>query len=265
MSVNPYGFYQPTIFQKLGISLMHNTVLGGTSLRRRWLEYFRHDCRGALDTKLFNLKVRVYPKDNQTDAKGALCGTSYNSKELKWLKKYLKPNMVFLDIGSNMGFFSLFAAKLGADIVAIEANKNLSERFEYNFQLNGFDYEIFNNAVGAERKKVKLNFLNDDLGSTNVVESSDGTIEMLPLIDIITQSNNISENDIFLKIDIEGHECDALIPFFEIAPNSLFPKFIIMEKQPNEYNASKLHRTLVQSGLYKQKSSTRSNILYIRN
>jgi hypothetical protein len=52
-------------------------------------------------------------------------------------------------------------------------------------------------------------------------------VDSAPLLDILTQ-NNITHISA-MKIDIEGYEDRALQPFFESAPQSLWPQVIVIE------------------------------------
>jgi hypothetical protein len=59
-------------------------------------------------------------------------------------------------------------------------------------------------------------------------ETTSGDVNFSTLIEIL-ETNNI--NEIYgLKIDIEGHEDKALVPFLLNAPKKLLPKKIVIEK-----------------------------------
>src|ERR1019366_3290126 len=39
----------------------------------------------------------------------------------RWIQERLSPDDTFIDVGANIGYYSLLAAKLGSQVVAIEA------------------------------------------------------------------------------------------------------------------------------------------------
>src|SRR5262249_39596834 len=148
---------------------------------------FKTERPGPVDAHLFGLKVRFHPHDNQTDAKAAVCGSCLNSSEQRWLRKALVGAGTFVDIGANMGFFSLFAAKLGASVIAIEPHPEMFRRLTTNMRLNEFGGALFNEAVGAINTNARLISDDRELGSSRIGEPTrEGLpVRMRPLLDII--------------------------------------------------------------------------------
>ena len=55
------------------------------------------------------------------------------------LQKYLRPGMIFYDVGANIGFFSLLAARLVGEqgsVVAFEADPEIAARLRENVNRN---------------------------------------------------------------------------------------------------------------------------------
>lgn len=59
------------------------------------------------------------------------------------VKKLLRPNMVFVDIGANLGYYALLAASLGAKVYAFEPHTRNIWLLRQNARDNGFDIKIF--------------------------------------------------------------------------------------------------------------------------
>ena len=151
---------------------------------------------------------------------------NYNKKEISFLKNQMKDGSVFVDIGSNIGFYSQNIASIFPEIkfskiISIEPNLLLIKRHRDNiFLLNqkktGIESKIFleNYAIGESNRDIYLN-LNQGYGNARIAETSGkGNIQvaMKPLIEILKK--NKIEFATCLKIDIEGYEDRALIPFF---------------------------------------------------
>src|SRR6266704_2952794 len=63
-----------------------------------------------------------------------------------------------LDVGANVGIYTLLAAKRGAKVFAIEADPQNVEVLRHHVRLNGFDdrVTIFHMAAAAEEGRVTL-------------------------------------------------------------------------------------------------------------
>ena len=197
---------------------------------------------------------------------------SYNKQEITFIKKNITDNSVFIDIGSNIGFYSqniasLFPKVKFSKIVAIEPNPILIKRHEDNISLlkkkiKGLDNKIFleNYAIGEFEKDLYLD-LNLGYGSARVIENkikNSINIKMQPLLDIL-KKNQIERIDC-LKIDIEGYEDRALKPFFQNASKNLYPKHMVLEHtSQSEWEDKNFIKFLLSLG-YKKINKTRGNL-----
>lgn len=261
VNIQPFGTYPPTETQQWIRKVFFDTPFGYMRFRRPFVERFKQECKGPVDSYLFGLKVRFYPQDNQTDAKSAVCGNCYNAKEWRWVAKCLPIGGVFVDIGANMGFFSLFAATKKARIIAIEPQPILFERLCTNMALNGIEACLVKAAVGERDETGTLIQTNMDYGGGTIGQGNGETVRIRPLLDILSDAKVNKVN--VLKIDIEGYEDRALLPFLDTAPDSLLPEHIIMEYSERDRWQSDLMSKLTQAG-YRRKARSRGNALLSR-
>lgn len=74
------------------------------------------------------------------------------------LQQYLRPGMTFYDIGANIGFFSLLAARLVGQkgrVIAFEADPETASRLRGNVEKNAFDWiTVEEKAVWSEPRTV---------------------------------------------------------------------------------------------------------------
>jgi len=127
-------------------------------------------------------------------------------------------NSVILDIGANIGAFSIYAATTapGVTIYAYEPTADFYRLLRDNIRLNGVDGAItcFNLAVGAEKQTRELvlegtNFSFPTLlPPDNDRTSRTVTVECTTLADIL-DSNGLERVDL-LKMDCEGAEYEVL-------------------------------------------------------
>ena len=128
----------------------------------------------------------------------------------------LRPGDTFLDIGANIGYFSLLAAKqMGGDglAIAVEPSPREYDILLKNIKLNNFEKNIVSINCAASNQARICNFNIENHTGTNKITSSTAnqstgimTIS-LPLSHVIPDSvRSIS----LAKIDVEGYEVFAL-------------------------------------------------------
>jgi FkbM family methyltransferase len=151
----------------------------------------------------------------------------YARDELVALSKYLVPGAVFVDIGANLGEFSLFAGKRVAPgrVYAIEPLSTAFEQLEANVRLNGFANVVrpLRVALAESRGEVKL-FCADQVadwrvwgcvnaGTASMFKAADRTIEgeavRCATLDEVLATENVTRVNI-IKIDTEGGELPVL-------------------------------------------------------
>jgi FkbM family methyltransferase len=124
---------------------------------------------------------------------------------LVW-KRWLRPGDLFIDVGANVGIYSVFAAERGARVVAVEPDPETASRLRQNAALNGYPIEILECALGErvsrESFTVGLDCLNHfaDAGTPSVRQ-----VEVQILDDIIGGRRARG-----VKIDVEGAELRVL-------------------------------------------------------
>ncbi|MGW1076539.1 FkbM family methyltransferase [Streptomyces sp. NPDC002537] len=131
-----------------------------------------------------------------------------------WLQRRLRPGDTFVDVGANIGYFSLLAAGLvGGEgrVVAIEASPMFHQILRRHVQLNGRDnVRAVNVAVSDKRERLELVLAsNRNLGASSIVPY-DGPavsvfdVEARPLTEILDPAEIATAR--VIKIDVEGAE-----------------------------------------------------------
>lgn len=124
----------------------------------------------------------------------------------------VRPSSSFVDIGANIGVFSIHAAKRGANVVAIEVSSTNCKILLLNASLNNVSVDIRNAAVSDHRGVVlftkydSANKAIHHVQPTLVIDNFD-KFDLSPsyLLDDLMPSNI----DV-VKIDIEGYEYRAI-------------------------------------------------------
>jgi len=142
----------------------------------------------------------------------------YYEKEVgELLKRVVKPGDVFLDLGANIGYFSLLVAhdSPSVKVISFEPVAGLFQNMNNNVSLNNIkNISTINAAVGEINEEKEL-FVSapDNLGmsSFHQPENFSGKTERVRVVTIDNwfKTAGLSEIDI-IKLDIEGSELAAL-------------------------------------------------------
>lgn len=204
---------------------------------RSWARRGLRASEEMVDILFRGSKFRLLPKENSCDLSLAVTGTHPESDEIDIFLQRIRGAQVFVDIGANIGIYSVLAAPLMAEnskILAFEPHPRTFVKLCANVALNGIDsIETINKAVGAQEDTALLRIVSSRNAGMNTLLSDfreKGEAVEVPVTPLLAEleARGIARIDV-LKIDIEGYEDQALGPFFDIAPRDLWPRYILVE------------------------------------
>jgi FkbM family methyltransferase len=260
-----FGHYSPKGIIKF-IYILIKLGLGFGKLKKVFAKILTtRNKENPIDVLYHNVKFRLYPYNNTIESKIFISSRLRERKELDVISGFVKNGGTFLDIGANVGYYSLMAAKLGANtIIGVEPNPIVLDRFKANINFNGFDKKIktFMIGIGPKKDTMELCLSHIDMGSSSVVNKKLNPdkikIKIIPLSELLEQEG-ISSVDV-LKIDIEGFEDRALFPYFENLDKKFYPKLILMEDSSQTDWERNILEWLLANG-YRVLARTRGNVL----
>ncbi len=144
----------------------------------------------------------------------------YDERGIRFIKKQLKPDHVFLDVGANIGTYSLSASSclqknIGGMVYSFEPVSHIFEIFKNNIELNHID-NIVPSQLAVFEKNTTLELYvssRENLGMSSMFhhDTESGEVEKVEAIklDDFIETNQIGRVDL-IKIDIEGAELFAL-------------------------------------------------------
>ena len=136
---------------------------------------------------------------------------TYEKHVTEAIRPYLQPGTVFIDVGANIGYYTLLAAsRLGAQgkIFAFEPGAANCELLQKSVVHNGFSIvQLFPNAVADSARTVGLT-MDDSNGVINATAPSEG-LELVTAVALDEALANQNRIDL-IKMDIEGAEGLAL-------------------------------------------------------
>ncbi len=192
---------------------------------------------GPFDVEAEGVEIRAYPLENYCDRIAVGRGVLPEQPERALIKPYLKPRMMFIDIGANIGTYSLFIARNCGDsarILAFEPHPRTYSKLMYNAKANGFSkIETVNRGIGPVRSQMQLySSGGTNIGTASILPDAAGDkervdIKIVPLADAL-KSHLVRHVDL-LKVDIEGYEDQALMPLMIPEHEALWPGAILIE------------------------------------
>ena len=255
----PYGTYAPNVVQNILLALIQNSKLKRGAFRPLMSRLMG---TAPIDTVYQGARFRLHHRDSGTE-RGALFNPDYNLEELDFLRANTPVGGVFVDVGANAGTFSVvMALHVGRNgrVLAIEPYPSAHERLAFNTgQLAFQNVTLVRSAVGETEGELTMSTSADNLGASRV--SDHGITVPVKTLRAVLNEAGITRIDA-LKIDIEGYEDKALIPFFREAEQSLWPKAIAIEHLER---ADWTHDCIgdMESRGYKIAGKTRSNTFLV--
>lgn len=276
MAEAEFGARAPNRFDRSMIAMTSRMPSNWAGLKlamalRRFVT-MRMEPDGALDVERWGLRLRLHPRDNGCEKNLLFTPQYYEPEERAALADAIadattagRP-FVFIDIGANVGLFSLFVAATArsARIVAIEPEPGNFERLRFNVDANrGLPIKVLALALGERDGEVAIVLNRRDRGGTRMASpgaSGAVTVRCRPLVDVVREEKLAAIDA--LKIDVEGAEDKVLAPYFRDAPPSLWPSLIVIEDSRAEWSVD-LFALLAAKG-YVVAARSRQNVMLRR-
>ncbi|CAH1790639.1 unnamed protein product [Owenia fusiformis] len=183
------------------------------------LKDFEFNCPRVVLYSIFRDKfpICVYTMGKDKYVSGAFLTGGY------WEKQYVTavmkelmnhPKWGFLDIGANIGTYTIPALKLGSKVIAIEAMQGNVDRISKAVQLNNLheNLTLLQNAVYDVHTELTFKPDKGNVGGTHVVgitKRNEHINETVKTIFLDETLQFIDFKEAIMKIDIEGSETNA--------------------------------------------------------
>jgi len=188
-----------------------------------------------LEVKIFNFKILASNKKNKTSHALLKKCDFDDQSELQLINLISKKRKIFLiDCGCNYGFYSFYTASLSKQnfVIAVEASITTAKDFEKNLKLNKFNNIILKKLAisNIDNMTVTFNESENDWESSlthNEFDKKKIIKIKTQKIDTILKNKKTDDYFLFIKLDIEGNELQAI----EGAKNTIkkFNPIIIIE------------------------------------
>ena len=220
-----------------------------------------------VDTLVLGANMRLFPYQNVSERRILFTPQLFDSIERTEIAKRVREDFVFVDVGANIGGYSLFVGMLAgprAKIVAIEPQPEILARLRFNIHASGLNTITTVDSAVSDVPGQATFFIDGEnrgesgLRSTKHSEAATITVNVKTLLEIL-EEQDLDHVDA-LKIDVEGLEEKILISFFKNAPLTVWPKLLICENGRSRWDTD-LAAFLGRLG-YQLKITTRTNLVF---
>jgi FkbM family methyltransferase len=239
---SPWGAHPPNAYERAVLALTR--AMPANWLGQRLAILFRRLVmrrigEGCIDTMLWGMRLRLYPRRNGCEKNALFTPQMFDTMERRVLAEAVKRragNFTFVDIGANVGLYSLYLATCGdVRTLAIEPQPGILERLRFHLAANpSAKVDVIPVALSDREGEATLVLNESDSGGTHIDKQDGGqdpgeriTVPCRPLLAVLAEAG-IGTIDA-LKIDVEGAEDIVLAPFLRDAPQSLLPRLILIE------------------------------------
>ena len=184
----------------------------------------------------------------------------------------ITPRDVFLDVGANIGLYSILAAAMGARCVAIEPFPANCTELKRNISANNLTSKIkvIQAAVGRRAEKGRMAYSRDiaGIGAQNLEHSDrfhdkSGRPEMWVSVEKVDDliSRGIIPSPSFVKIDVDGDEANVLTGMEKLLCDRP-PRLLMVESAPGSATRSGITKKLKRVGYTRTWGDSAKNMYF---
>ncbi len=134
-----------------------------------------------------------------------------------WMASRLAPGDVFIDVGANLGYYTLLASRRvgpSGKVIAVEASPSIGRHLRRNVEINSGANVVIHNVAASDRPEVLRLFKGPPGNPAETTTAAAAGFELECEVPAVRLDSVISPDDFrrarILKLDIEGAEHSAL-------------------------------------------------------
>jgi len=231
-----------------------------------------------VDLSLDGLNMRCMFRDNYSEKKFVFTPWRYDRQERQLLNEHLGTSGVFLDIGANVGIYTLTALTqqgFNGRILSFEPNPVTRQRLQTNLAANGWNpddprVQVMPFGVADTHSQFVLQLDSQNLGASSINQHNrsrgpeatrkEVVIDCKPLLDVLAEQN-VLHIDV-IKIDIEGAEDRAMAPYLKNARDDQLARLVIIENSQHLWKED-VFALLLQRGYQRILHNRMNSVFYL--
>jgi len=148
-------------------------------------------------------RSRLWVHPHRTAAAMVMYANPPDLPEMLVWRRALGKGGFFVDVGANVGTYAIWAAELGAEVIAIEPAADTFGLLEENIALNGYPVSAVQAAAGDHCGWARFT---SGLDAGNSLSCDGPAVTRLVTVDSLIGSRAVTG----MKVDVEGFEIDVL-------------------------------------------------------
>lgn len=145
----------------------------------------------------------VWADLHRTGASKVVYANPPDHPEMLVWQQVLRPGDLFVDVGANIGSYAIWAADLGAEVIALEPAQDTFDLLRENIALNDYAMTAIQAAAGATCGTARFTSGQDTVNRMD----PEGSVEArMVTIDSVIENRTVAG----MKIDVEGFEIEVL-------------------------------------------------------
>lgn len=188
--------------------------------------------------------LRFYAKKGEAGIVPNIYFKLFDYEDSMFMLDSIQQGDLFVDVGANVGHFSMLAASKKAEVISIEPIPDTYQRLCKNIRLNQFESLVTCENLGIGKEVGELKFTSSKDVMNSVALDTDTNCITVPVTSLNTLLKD--KNPKMIKIDVEGYEYFVLegatevlqkesLQFLLIELNESSLKFKISSDQIHEF------------------------------
>ena len=226
VSTAPIGAFAPTAAQAALLRIARAIPIAGGAVRNYGAIALTRMRAAPVDFDYHGLTLRFYPTMYASARHMLFTPRASERAERAFLLRHLPADGVFVDVGANAGFFAfaIAAARPAARVLAFEPIERYASVLAFNIAANRLS-NVALEAVALSDQDGEMAF---SLATQSLAYGEDRVIVPTRRLDTVLAQRGLDRVDA-LKIDVEGAEDLALLPFYDAAPRAMWPRAVLIE------------------------------------
>jgi FkbM family methyltransferase len=148
-------------------------------------------------------RSRLWVDLHRTGASMVMYANPPDLPEMLVWRQVLKPGELFIDVGANVGSYTIWAAELGADVIAVEPAADTFALLVENVELNGYRVSVIQAAAAAAGGTAGFTAGRD---TANCLDAGGPAQTTVVTVDSLIGGRTVAG----MKVDVEGFEIEVL-------------------------------------------------------
>ena len=202
---------------RLSASLLKRLILESPdSIKFAWIKFRSATTSVIVDTQVGQMYIDLH--DQGIGRKLALSGI-HEEVSSNQLKKELEPGMNVLEIGANIGYYVILAAKeIGSEgrILAFEPSSVNIAMLQKNIELSSLEniVHVEHSAVGETSGEAEL-FMMEKANTSSLIRRSDSGLTQIDseMVRVVSIDDYLGEHEFdfdWFRMDVEGYEFEIV-------------------------------------------------------